>query len=116
VSSLEGLNVGDALVVIDQQRRPHHRKVAKIGRVWVFDDFGSRFGITDGAGAEREQYGYGFRAMSQADWEARDEKEQLERRLALAGWVPRPPLSLAQLRRAAALLSEFDSERTGGAL
>ena len=116
MSSLEGLKVGDALVIIDQQNRPKHRKVAKIGRVWVFDDQGSRFQIEDGYGAEREQYGYGYSAMTLADWEARDEVKQLSSRLAHAGWVPRPPLSLAQLRRAAALLSEFDSERSGDVL
>lgn len=114
MSSLESLKVGDPLVVIDQQNRPKHRKVAKIGRVWVIDDYGSRFRITDGMGAEREQYGYGFEAMTLADWEAKDEAERLTSRLASVGWVPRPPLTLPQLRRAAALLREFDDERTGG--
>jgi hypothetical protein len=116
VSSLEGLAVGDAIVVIDQQKRPSHRKVAKIGRVWVFDDKGSRFQIADGMGAAREQYGWGFWAMSMADWEARDEVERLESRLRSVGWVPRPSLSLPQMRRAAALISEFEAERTGGVL
>jgi hypothetical protein len=116
MSSLEGLKVGDPLVVIDQQRRPKHRKVAKIGRVWVFDDKGDQFRSADGEGLERHQFGYGFRAMSLADWEAKDEIERLTTRLAKADWVPRPPLSLAQLRRACALLSEFEAERTGGLL
>lgn len=116
MSSLESLKVGDPLVVIEQQNRPKHRVVAKIGRVWLFDNQGSCFRIADGYAPEREQFGHGLRAMPLADWEARDETAQLTSRLAKAGWVPQPPLSLAQLRRAAALLSEFDAERTGGML
>jgi hypothetical protein len=116
MSSLEGLNVGDPIVVIDQQRRPRHRKVAKIGRVWVFDDQGDQFRSADGEGLERHQFGHGFRAMRLADWEAKDETEHLTSRLAKVGWVPWPPLSLAQLRRVAALISEFEAERTGGLL
>jgi hypothetical protein len=116
VSSLEGLKKGDPIVVLDQLNRPDHRKVALAGSVWLFDSKGSRFQVCDGEGAAREQYGYGFRAMSLADWEARDETELLESRLMAAGWTPRPRLSLGQLRRAAALLAEFEAERTGGAL
>ena len=29
-------------------------------------------------------------------------------------WVPRPKLALSQLRRAAALVAEFEAERSGG--
>jgi hypothetical protein len=54
--------------------------------------------------------------MSLADWEAKDEIERLTTRLAKAGWVPTPRLSLPQMRRACALLSEFEAERTGGLL
>jgi hypothetical protein len=116
VSSLRGLKRGDPLVVLDQLNRPSHRKVAQAGPEWVFDDKGSRFQVADGEGAKREQYGYGFRAMKLADWEARDEVDLLESRLMAVGWTPRPRLSLDQLRRAAALISEFEAERTGGVL
>jgi hypothetical protein len=116
MSSLEGLEPGDDIVVLDQLNRPSHRKVVQAGATYVTDSNASRFRVADGEGAKREQYGYGFRAMKLADWEARGETDQLTSRLMAAGWTPRPPLTLPQLRRAAALLREFDDERTGGLL
>jgi len=113
---LSGLQAGDALVVIDQQNRPIHRKVASVARVWLTDSHGDKFRVATGEGEERQQFGHGYYALTVPVWEARDETERLTSRLALCGWTPRPKLTLPQLRRAAALLSEFEAERFGGLL
>jgi hypothetical protein len=118
-SDLSGLAAGDPLVVQDSQERYHHRKVAKVARVWLTDDQGDRFRIADGEGEERHQIGHGFYAMTVADWEDSEERERLRGRLAEWGWVLSlggRKLTLPQLRRAAALLAEFESESTGGLL
>jgi hypothetical protein len=110
------LAVGDPLVVRDSERQYRHRKVAKVGRIWLTDDYADRFQRLNGKGRRSDQYGSGFYAMTVPEWEAEVETEQLANRLVAAGWVPRHKLTLPQLRRAAALLGEFEAERTGGLL
>jgi hypothetical protein len=117
VSDLSALAVGDDIVVCDSRRIDGHRKVAKVGRVWLTDDQGSKFRIADGRGEKRLQYGSGFRAMTVPDWEAAEEVTRLTERLSAWDWdLRRRKLTLGQLRRAAQLLSEFESEGTGGLL
>jgi hypothetical protein len=116
MSALGELAVGDPLVVHVTRESYQHRKVAKVGRIWLTDDKGDKFRIDSGRGEERFQFGHGFFAMTIAAWEVREETERLRARLVAAGWVPRPPLTPDQMRRAAALLSEFEAERTDGRL
>jgi len=113
---LSALRPGDALVVIDQQNRPIHRKVTSVARVWLTVEHGDKFRILTGEGEERLQFGHGYYALTVPEWEVRSEIRRLTDRLAKCGWSPRPKLTLPQLRRAAALLSEFESERSGGLL
>ena len=119
MSDLTALAVGDAFVVRDSQGQYGHRKVAKAGRIWLTDEHGLKYRIADGRGEERLQVGYGTRAMTVPEWEAEVEAGQLEARLHTWGWSPGArgkTLTLPQLRRAAALLGEFEAERTGGLL
>jgi hypothetical protein len=119
VSDLSALAVGDPLVVHDSQGSYRHRKVARVGRVWLADDQGSKFRIKDGSGEDRLQSGRGFCALTVAEWEVAEETARLRLRLAEWGWAPASrgkTLALSQLRRAAALLSEFESENNGGRL
>lgn len=117
-SDLTALGAGDAIVVTDSQFRGkyHHRHVAHVGRVWLTDTGGWRFRRTDGEGEARLQVGYGVCALTVADWQVTEETERLTERLRAWGWVPRLSLTLDQLRRAAALVSEFESENNGGLL
>jgi hypothetical protein len=117
MSDLSALRAGDDLVVTGH-RNCYHRKVAKVGRVWLTDDAGVRYRIADGR-AEGQQFGTGVRAMTVADWELHEEAKRLTERLQSWGWAPGlrgKHLTLDQLRRAAALLSEFESENNGGLL
>jgi hypothetical protein len=114
MSALTSLAVGDAFVVHDSQQRYTHRKVVKVGRVWLTDEHGHKYRLSDGYGEERLQVGWGTRALTVPDWEAEVEAEQLRDRLVGWGWVPRPKLSLGQMRRAVALIAEFESENSGG--
>jgi hypothetical protein len=113
---LSALRAGDALVVMDQQDRPIHRKVTSVARVWLTVEHGDKFRIATGEGEERLQFGHGYYALTVPVWETREETKRLKSRLADCGWVPRPSLTLTQMRRAAALLSEFEAERSGGLL
>lgn len=116
---LRALVAGDRIVVRDSQEHYRHQKVAKVGRVWLTDDRGDRFRRADGEGEERLQLGAGCYAMTVGRWEVSEERERLQQRLVSWGWVPSSrgrTLTLRQLRRAAALLSEFESEHTGGRL
>lgn len=116
MSDLTGLEVDDAIVVQDSQARYGHRKVARVGRVWLTDDRGDKFRIADGRGEERNQIGHGYYAMTVAEWEMAEETGRLRDRLVEWGFVPRHRLALDQMRRVAALLSEFEHENTGGLL
>lgn len=118
MSDLTALAVGDPIVVSDSQGRYRHAKVTKVGRVWLTDEHNWKYRRDDGEAEERLQFGRGTQAMTVAEWEAKVETEQLKDRLRSWGWVvPQygKVLTLAQLRRAAALLSEFEAEGTGGA-
>lgn len=116
MSDLSSLAVGDAIVVHDPQARYAHRKVAKVGRVWLTDDRGDKFRIDGGQGEERHQFGHGFYALTVPEWEEATETARLRERLTGWGWtgVRRKSLTLDQMRRAAALLAEFESENAGG--
>jgi hypothetical protein len=114
VSSLAGLKAGDHLVV--RAKHTHnlrHLTVKHVGRTWLTDNLNHRYRISDGMTGDTA---YADEAMSMADWEVREETERLTTRLAASGWVPKRRLPLPQLRRAAALLSEFESESNGGML
>lgn len=116
---LSGLAVGDALVVRDSQGRYSHRTVAAVARVWLTDSIGDKFRVATGEGEQRHQVGYGYFAMTVAEWEAAEETAQLRQRLLAWGWAPRhrgQALTLGQLRRAAALIAEFEAEASGGLL
>ncbi len=118
MSGLEGLAAGDALVVHDSQGRYSHRKVARVGRVWLTDDSGDRFRIADGCGGG-QQADNGTAAMTVAEWDLREEIARLTERLRGWGWVPARSLhdvTPAQMRRMAALLGEFEAENSGGPL
>jgi hypothetical protein len=112
MSSLEGLVPGDPIMVHGSQGRYRLQTVAKVGRVWLYDDHGVRYRIADGEAEERLQYGSGIRAMTVAAWETLDETTRLHDKLVAWGWVPSrkgKALTLPQLRRAAALLAEFEA-------
>lgn len=119
MSDLTALGVNDPIVVHDSQNRYSHRKVARVGRIWLTDDYGDKFRIADGKGEERMQYGHGHRAVTVAEWELAEETSRLSERLVEWGWIPSmhgKRLTLGQMRRAAALLAEFEAEATGGLL
>lgn len=119
MSDLTALAVDDPIVVHDSQARYDHRKVAKVGRVWLTDDYGRKFRVADGRGEERLQYGHGFYAMTVAEWELAEETDRLQGRLVEWGWIPSmhgKRLTLGQMRRAVALVAEFEAESTGGLL
>jgi hypothetical protein len=110
--SLAGLAVGDPIVV-SAQGRTSHRKVAKIARIWLTDDSGDKFRVTDGSGEDRQQFGHGFYAMTVDEWKIREETARLHSRLVDWGWVPGArgkSLTLSQMRRAVALVAEFEAE------
>jgi hypothetical protein len=82
--------------------------------VWLTDNFGDKFRIDTGRGEERNQYGAGFYAVTVAEWEVIEETERLKQCLASWGWAPwtrSKRLTLDQMRRAAALLAEFEAEQ-----
>lgn len=118
-SDLSGLAVGDDIVMHDGQGITVHRKVAGIGRVYLTDDEGWQFELATGRAHRRHQVGIVAYAETVERWQARSEFDHLTERLREWGWYPGSrgrSLTLPQLRRAAALLSEFDSERSGGRL
>jgi hypothetical protein len=113
MSCLEGLVVGDRIMVHDSQERYRRQVVARVGRVWLYDSHGDKYRIADGRGEERLQYGAGVHAVTVAEWEVLEETERLRVKLASWGWVPGRAcrkLTLPQQRRAAALLDEFEAE------
>lgn len=114
MSELTGLGAGDAIVVkAGHSDSPLYRTVTKVGRLWLYDNHNRRYRITDGRTSDA---GYADEAMPPAEWDAREEVRLLAGRLRAWGWNSPKTMPLHQLRRAAALLSEFDSEKSGGLL
>lgn len=114
MSSLEGLAAGDPIVVkVAHSATVMHRTVAKMARVWMTDNRQHRYRISDGRTGDEP---YAEEAMTPAQWEQRQEEKLLNTRLRSWGWTPRHDLTLPQLRRAAALVAEFEAERSGGLL
>jgi hypothetical protein len=108
---LEGLAVGADIVVSDTQQRIHHRKVAKVGRVWLTDNIGDRFRIDTGGGEHR--FGHGSRAMTPDVYA--EEQEDARARAVLVRWQMVPTggrrLTRDQLHRVADLLAGFERVR-----
>jgi hypothetical protein len=109
MSDLSKLAVGDPLVVSNRGRRGSYRRtVAKVGRVWLTDSAGESFRIGDG----RDKGGFAM-AYPEAEWNEMQEMSRLEEKLREWGWTPRNrgvTLTLDQMRRAVALLDEFEAE------
>jgi hypothetical protein len=109
MSDLSKLAVGDPLVVSGRNRRGGYRRtVAKVGRVWLTDSAGESFRIEDG----RDKGGFAM-AYPEAEWDELQEISRLREKMLEWGWTPHHrgrTLTLGQLRRAVALLGEFEAE------
>ena len=112
---LQRLQVGDPIVHVTHGGRVYRREVARVARVWLTDSQGERFRIEDGRG----DGDFAGRSYTLGTWQELFEVMTLCERLTAWGWTPQnrgKSLTLDQMRRAAALLAEFESENAGGRL